>query len=57
MATIFNIMSGHFVKFVQCFFTLKKKEAILWLMPNLGTNTIKHASQMELYMILPTLIF
>ncbi len=45
-AITFNMMTEHFVEFVQSF---AKKTA------NLATNTIEHVSEMELYIILSTL--
>ncbi len=49
-AATFNMFTGQFVEFEWCYY-LK----IDHFMGNLGTNTIKHVSEMELYIILSTL--
>ncbi len=49
-AATFNLFTGHFVEFEQCF--CPKTD---YFTGNLGANTIKHVSEMELYIILSTL--
>ncbi len=46
----FNMMTRHFVEFVWCF-CLKKT----WSFYGQSTNMVEYASEMELFMILPTL--
>ncbi len=46
----FNLFSGHFVEFEQCF--CSKTDHFTG---NLGANTIEQVSEMELYIILSTL--
>ncbi len=46
----FNLFSEYYVKFKQCFCSKTDH-----FMGNLGANTIKHVSDMELYIILSTL--
>ncbi len=49
-AVTFHLFTGHFVEFEQCF--CSKTD---YFTGNLGANTIKHVSEMELYIILSTL--
>ncbi len=49
-ASAFNLFTGHFVEFEQCFCSKNDR-----FTANFGTNMIKHASEMELYIILSTL--
>ncbi len=49
-AVTFNMMTGHFVEFVQSFYSKADHVTV-----NLGTNTIKYVSEMGLYVILSTL--
>ncbi len=47
----FKTMTGHFVKFEQCFGSKSNH-----FTGNLGANMIEHVSEMKLYIILSTLI-
>ncbi len=49
-AATFNLLTGHFVEFEQCF--CSKTDHFIG---NLGANMIDHVSEMEFYIILSTL--
>ncbi len=49
-AAVFNMFTGHFVAFEQCFCAKTDHFG-----GNLGANTIKYVSEMEFYIILSTL--
>ncbi len=49
-AVTFNMFTGHFVEFVQCFCSKTDN-----FKGNLSTRTIEHVSEMQLYNILSTL--
>ncbi len=50
IAAAFNLFTGHFVKFEQCFCSKTDN-----FMGNLAANMIEHVSVMGLYIILSTL--